>query len=102
MTLADVGVVVASLFSGFGGGLLIRTIDQRQKNREAKENLDRELKGLMTLIFAEYGHNAFLLKMLIEEPGNVQFGYATNFEMAAWNSVKVRLAQFLTIAHISA
>jgi hypothetical protein len=102
MTVADVLTIVASLFSGFGGGLLIRSIDQKQKNKEAKQNLDRELQGLMTLIFAEYGHNRATLRLLIREPSLIDVPTFTNLQTAVWNDIKVRLAQHLPKDHIIA
>lgn len=102
MPWTDIAIVVASLFSGFGGGLLIRLIDQRQKKREDKANRDQELKGLMTLMFTEYSHNKGLLEVLIMDPSFINARAWNNLQMEVWKESRLRLTQFITKDHIVA
>ena len=72
------------------------------RDREAKKAEDRELRGMMTLVFAEYGDNDGLLKLLMGEPSLMQVRSFTNLQTAVWDDSKVRLAQLLPSDHVTA
>jgi hypothetical protein len=88
-----------SLAGAILGGCIAAIIgawaNSRLRDREAKKAEDRERKGLMSLIFAEYGNNYPTLRLLANEPSLLDDRTLTNLQTAVWDDTKVRLALLL-------
>ena len=96
------GLDLNSLLSGVVGGMGVLLLSIAYGRWEAKRKRDQELKGLMTLIFHEYGNNDHLMKWLSENPSFVHAPSFTNLQTGVWTESRVRLSQLLAKEHTGA
>ncbi len=91
MPWSDILTVIASLFSGFVGGLLIRAFDQKQKKQEAEQERQQERKALLMILDSEIRTNTVLLKIALRGSPDK----ATHLSTALWDQSQGRLAHLL-------
>lgn len=94
--------LVGAVLGGVVGAIGSAWANSRYRDREAKKAEDRDRYGLLLLIHAELHHNEFILIELIDNPGKPQLDTYWNFQTDTWTSSRVRLAQLLSIDHITA
>jgi hypothetical protein len=95
-------IVFLPLVGAVVGAIIGAWANSWYRDREAKKVENRELKALMTLIFAEYGDNHGLLKLLSSESNRLEVRSLTNLQTVTLDDSKVRLAQLLPADHVTA
>lgn len=91
-----------SLLSSVIGGMGVLLLSIAYGRCEVKKKRDQELKGLITLVFHEYGNNDYLLKWLSENPSFIHAPSFTNLPTGVWAESRARLSQLLAKDHTGA
>lgn len=100
--------ILASLFSGAVGGLVIMLIQNFLRNRKEQRDKEEELKGLIRIVETEMSSNEAMLEealgvdlKTVSGAGRSPLIALRELGVADWDQTKVRLAQLASAAHFA-